>query len=344
MMAHANDYLTVVNNGKTTGWARSTNPQRLRPLEECHDDDAHVRGGEEQSPNVGRTLTTRRRMRDPQHGGIHGRRNQFSPAMEITNLYDVLAEPSRFYLTPRTWQSHPATRCRTYKDARGIVSNITASNISAVMRRVWEMWDHLVAIPDSPEGLMTALKAWLASGLYRGFRLSEWAQHDQHANIAEPARDELGIPLAFCLEDLEFRGIGNKRIALAEAYTMREEDIARAWVTLSHQKNGDHGEKRMFTWNKGSPDKCCCRQLHRAFKRFIQLCRWAYGKPLSVYKDAHGIVRNITAQNISAVMRQVASELYGLDPVRHKKGTPKVVLPLFTRTRMRDLTHYGIHG
>ena len=134
MMAHANDYLTIVNNGKTTGWARSTNPQRLRPLEECRDDNVHVRGGEEQSPNVGRTLTTRRRMRDPQHGGIHGRRNQISPAMEITNLYDVLAEPSRFYLTPRTWQSHPATRCRTYKDAQGIVRNITASNISAVMR------------------------------------------------------------------------------------------------------------------------------------------------------------------------------------------------------------------
>ncbi len=102
MMAYTNDYLTVVNNGKTTGWARSTNPQQLRPPEECRDDNVHVRGGEEQSPNVGRTLTTRRRMRDPQHSGIHGRRNQISPAMEITNLYDVLAEPSRFYLTPRT--------------------------------------------------------------------------------------------------------------------------------------------------------------------------------------------------------------------------------------------------
>ena len=85
MMAYTNDYLTVVNNGKTTGWARSTNPQQLRPPEECRDDNVHVRGGEEQSPNVGRTLTTRRRMRDPQHGGIHRRRNQFSPAMEITN-------------------------------------------------------------------------------------------------------------------------------------------------------------------------------------------------------------------------------------------------------------------
>ncbi len=187
----------------------------------------------------------------------------------------------------------------------------------------WEMWDHLVAIPDSPEGLMTALKVWFASGLYGGFRLSEWAQHDQHANIAEPALDAHGIPLAFCLEDLDFRGIGNKRITLAEAYTMREEDIARTWVNLSHQKNGDHGEKRMFTWNKGSPDKCCCRQLHRAFKRFIRLCGWAYGKPLSVYKDAHGIVRNITAQNISSVMRRVASELYGLDPVRHKTELQK---------------------
>ena len=111
--------------------------------------------------------------------------------MEITNLYDVLAEPSRFYLTPRTWQSHPATRCQH------IQRRITASNISAVMRRVWEMWEHLVAIPDSPEGLMTALKAWFALGLYGGFWLSEWAQHDQHANIAEPALDEHGIPLAF---------------------------------------------------------------------------------------------------------------------------------------------------
>jgi hypothetical protein len=190
----------------------------------------------------------------------------------------------------------------------------------------WEMWlalDTKVANADQLDSLDDALCDWFGKGLYSGPRLSEWAQHDTHALLGSHLSDEQGVPLAFDLSDLEFRGLGNKRVTLRQALSMSVEQLERAIIRFSHQKNGEHGEKRHFTRNTGRPDRCCVRFLHRIFCRFIRLLGWTTSQPLSVYKAADGTIKNIVANDISTAMRALACQVYNLDPVKDKDAVQR---------------------
>ncbi len=102
----------------------------------------------------------------------------------------------------------------------------------------WEMWEALDTAVEHDahlDSLDGALRDWLGKGLYSGPRLSEWAQHDPQALLGSHLCDELGVPLAFTLADLEFRGPRNTRMTLQQAFNMPEAQLERAIVCFSHQ-------------------------------------------------------------------------------------------------------------
>jgi hypothetical protein len=190
----------------------------------------------------------------------------------------------------------------------------------------WEMWEALDTAVEHDahlDSLDGALRDWLGKGLYSGPHLSEWAQHDPQALLGSHLCDKLGVPLAFTLADLEFRGPRNTRMTLQQAFNMPEAQLERAIVCFSHQKNGEHGEKRHFTKNTGRPDRCCVRFLYRIFHRYVRLLGWSTSQPLSVYKTTDGTVKNIVANDIATVMRALACQVYNLDPVKDKEAVQR---------------------
>jgi hypothetical protein len=186
------------------------------------------------------------------------------------------------------------------------------------------MWYYLNGICDTAnpgyhDSLDHAFRDWSGLGLYGGFRLTEWAQEDGHSSIDNPCLDEQDVPRAFCLDDLEFRTHGNRRVSLEEAHDLPEDDIERTILVFSTQKNGNNGEPRIFTRNLANKDLCFVRQSLRIFKRFIKLVGWHRRQtPLCVYQSTEGSVKLITSSDICTQMRKAAQEVYNLHPVKDK--------------------------
>jgi hypothetical protein len=83
------------------------------------------------------------------------------------------------------------------------------------------MWEHTYASCDllkSPDSLAASLCDWFRCGLLAGFHVAKWAQPAQFENIdGTPFPNMHGNPKAFCLEDIEFRGLGNSQLSLEQA-------------------------------------------------------------------------------------------------------------------------------
>jgi hypothetical protein len=104
------------------------------------------------------------------------------------------------------------------------------------------MWEHLhssFAAGRNTFSLGPSICNWFGCGLFGGFRLTEWAQEAGASCFTTPLLDDLGIPKAFCLQDLEFRLPNNKQVSLQEAFQTNEALIHRAIVTFTHKKNGN---------------------------------------------------------------------------------------------------------
>ena len=171
----------------------------------------------------------------------------------------------------------------------------------------------------NPDSIHHALRDWFGVGLYGGLRLTEWAQEASNSSLENPVLDNKGIPKAFCLSDLEFRSIGNRRISLEEAFKAPEATLERAIVTFSHQKNNNDGEQRIFIRNESSPRLCFVTLMLRIFKRFIRLVGWnRRHTPLCVYITESSQIRLITSTEIVVEMREAASAVYNLDPIKDK--------------------------
>jgi hypothetical protein len=185
------------------------------------------------------------------------------------------------------------------------------------------MWEHLYssfAAGRNTFSLGPSICNWFGCGLFGGFRLTKWAQEAGASCFTTPLLDELGIPKAFCLPDLEFRLPNNKRVSLWEAFQTSEALIHRAIVTFTHQKNGNDGEKRTFVRNINNPRLCFVSLMLRIFKQFISLLGWeATSTPLAIYQTESGDIKMITATEINVVMRSTAAAVYGLDLVKHAK-------------------------
>lgn len=190
--------------------------------------------------------------------------------------------------------------------------------------------EHLrkLAAESHEDGHLQALANWSMCGLHGGFRLSEWAQNHQGKQLGAHASKDMGkgkakVPLAFCLKDLTFldaRG-AKLKIRFARRNKGKVKQIRLKWT---HQKNGNHGEEKLFTRHKSSTDRCFINNMMEIVERFHRLCLRAYGQvydniPLSLYLDEEdGQVYNITDNLITRIFRRVACQIYKLDPATDK--------------------------
>ncbi|KAG7341088.1 hypothetical protein IV203_023039 [Nitzschia inconspicua] len=91
-------------------------------------------------------------------------------------------------------------------------------------------------------------------------------------------------------------------------------------VCFRVQKNGAHGETKLFTQNTHDLNLCPVRHWLSIVQRFVHLVGCDEHIPLAVYHDATlNRVRYLTSTDIEQQMRLLAAELYDLDPIRDAK-------------------------
>jgi hypothetical protein len=183
------------------------------------------------------------------------------------------------------------------------------------------MWVHLnkatTGVSDD-YALEPSVYNWFGCKRFGGFRLAQWAQETGSSSLSSPLLDDVGVPKAFCLPDLEFRLCNNRRFSLREAFGTPEDLIHHGIVTFTHQKNGNNGEKRKFLGNSTNPSLCFVALMLRIFKQFIHLVGWeATSTPLAIYRTDTSDIRFITAADINTVVRTTAAAVYGLHKVKN---------------------------
>ena len=162
------------------------------------------------------------------------------------------------------------------------------------------------------DGLWKTAEDWFSTGLQTGNRLSEYAQTSTNKNIGDQARFD-GISIAFCIEDLTFFDATKRKVTVS-LFIANVDYVHRIQARFSHQKNGNHGETRLFMRNDTNPSRCYIRRMHSIICRFDRLVGVsATNIPLAVYNDGSRILFLHDAV-ITKVMRYVACKLYNLDP------------------------------
>ena len=168
-----------------------------------------------------------------------------------------------------------------------------------------------------PDSIHAALADWFECGLFLGFRKSEWAQDSGHYNIhSQVKKDRFGNTRAFVFSDIVCLDANSRRNVGFCSATIPE----RMQVTFRTQKNGRNGERKLCAKNPNPSDSglCFTTAMHNIQLRHQRLCghfRDVANIPLAVFKDPnHDEPRNITADEITSVMRECAQKAYGLDP------------------------------
>jgi hypothetical protein len=170
-----------------------------------------------------------------------------------------------------------------------------------------------VAERPGQDHLLAALGDWSNNNLYQGARLSEWAQTSANSSLSSAACDESGVPLAFCLADLFFHDVAGRRLTLDQLLA-NPSKCCRIYTRWSHQKNKNHGEKRLFVRNDNNPERCYINHTISIIQRFLRLVGRTLDVPLAVYKHpANGVVF-ITEREITQTFRALACKVYNLDP------------------------------
>lgn len=152
-------------------------------------------------------------------------------------------------------------------------------------------------------------KDWFNVCVRGGCRLTEWAQDSSHSDVADPILDIFGDTKAFCLNDFEFEADDRTRLQGAAILGWSVTSLRKCDVTFRTQKNGAHGEKRLFT---RSTKRSFIESMYRIIQRFVQL-RGASDTttPLSIYLDEKtGEVKLITSKDIETIMRKLAAHVY----------------------------------
>ena len=67
-----------------------------------------------------------------------------------------------------------------------------------------------------PDSYLAVMIDWISCGLYDGFRLSEWAQHNANWALHNPLLNFKNEAYAFCLDDIEFFSDDHIRIPTAD--------------------------------------------------------------------------------------------------------------------------------
>jgi hypothetical protein len=124
------------------------------------------------------------------------------------------------------------------------------------------------------------------------------------------------------LDDIQFQGANGRPLthsavlshpALAPSLTVR-------WRM---QKNGDHGEKKLFTRNDEDSRLCCVHHWIRILQRFVEMHGYARNILLASYWSQYHDSSVYTSENIETAMRETVASYYELDPVKDKSVLQK---------------------
>ena len=179
--------------------------------------------------------------------------------------------------------------------------------------------------------LLPALADGFAMGLMAGFRLAEWAQHSGFHNPLQPMLNHLEPPnvttRALCPFDVRVETVAHQRLSSMDILTVPVTSIRKVWIKFRTQKNGYHGEERIFTRNPAL-GHCFVAAIYRSLTRFKALQSvlptLTETSPLAIYWDVDSrSVRSITAPDIESFMRSLAVVVYDLHPHKDKKALQK---------------------
>jgi hypothetical protein len=184
-----------------------------------------------------------------------------------------------------------------------------------------------IALEFSPDSLVPALVNGFEQGYCAGFRLSEWAQPAGRTDPMQPQLNHLvSMPIrtrAFVPDDFRVITDSKRQVSGLAILNYPLSDIGRMYGKHRTQKNGQHGEEKLFTRNPNPDGFCYVTATYRSLQRFQRLQVLdprldPASTPLSVYWDPLAqCAKLICATDIERFMRRLASTVYHLHPIKH---------------------------
>ena len=163
-----------------------------------------------------------------------------------------------------------------------------------------------------PDCLVVTLFQWFGVALQGGNRRCEWCQPPSHADVSTFELSPTGEARAFTLADIEFFTSRKRALPLVDA--LRHPEMAHhVRVTYRWQKNSDHGQKKTYVRNTSNRACDTVGHLLKICARYARLRGMSRtDQPLAIYRAHNGVVRNITSDNVSAQMRDLARTVYDI--------------------------------
>ena len=163
--------------------------------------------------------------------------------------------------------------------------------------------------------LFACVRDFCGAGLFDGRRKTEFCQEAGRSHPSSAMKDIYGDTKAFTQLDVEWELDDKTRLRGTAILHYPCSRIKRAWNCWRTQKNGQNGEKRLFTNPGRAIHYSWIKFTYSIMQRFEALCgRDDITTPLSVYRAPDGSVKLLTSSNVEDVMRQVAAHIYKLNP------------------------------
>ena len=175
------------------------------------------------------------------------------------------------------------------------------------------------------DSLVSALVDALEQGYNAGFRLSEFAQRAGNKNPLRPRLNHLVsssirtralVPVDYRIQTVAYdRAVGLAILA------HDIDQVERTWICFRTQKNGQHGEEKMFIRNPDPDGFCFVCAAYRALARFQRLQVrdpriLPDVTPLALYWNPRlREVKLIDAKDIAVFMQRLAATVHKLHPV-----------------------------
>lgn len=180
-----------------------------------------------------------------------------------------------------------------------------------------------------PLCLIVALVDHFEMGLLGGYRGGEWANPSGVTDPRFPTLNHMRNAIirtrALCPRDFTFLTFPGRTYVGLDVLQVPVTAIHKNYVLFRTQKNGDHGDKRLFTLNPNSKGLCHVRSVYRCLQRFHALMKLdpslTDAAPLSCYWDRSSQrARLVTTTDIELFIRSIAAEAYGLHPRNDKES------------------------
>jgi hypothetical protein len=155
---------------------------------------------------------------------------------------------------------------------------------------------------------------WWVTGIYAGFRLTEWAQ-TEHVHRLDQVKVTIdGNPAAFLIDDVEFKGENGWHMTRLDALRCPYLD-RQVTVCWRYQKNGTKNKKKTFVHiTSGDASLCAVTAWMRIIQRWSDL-KLGPKHPLAVISDtgnAFGKAKFICSDHIKSSLQTAATAVYNL--------------------------------